>query len=36
MQDAHHEEDVERTDSYRDEVMGRLDAIEVLLKEQRR
>lgn len=36
MQDAHHEEDVERTDNYRDEVMSRLDAIETLLREQRK
>ncbi|SFN43098.1 voltage-gated sodium channel [Roseovarius lutimaris] len=32
MQDAHHAEDVERTDTYRDEVMGRLARIESLLK----
>ncbi len=28
MQDAHHEEDVARTDTYRDEVLKRLEAIE--------
>jgi voltage-gated sodium channel len=32
MQDAHQEEDVERTDAYRDDVVARLDAIEVLLQ----
>ncbi|MDT8327405.1 MAG: ion transporter [Roseovarius sp.] len=32
MQDAHHAEDVEKTDNYRDEVMGRLATIEALLK----
>jgi len=32
MQDAHQEEDVERTDAYRDDVVARLEAIEVLLK----
>jgi len=32
MQDAHHEEDVEKTDSYRDEVMARLDRIEAAVK----
>ncbi|HKK84881.1 MAG TPA: ion transporter [Roseovarius sp.] len=32
MQDAHHEEDVEKTDSYRDEVMARLDRIEAAIK----
>jgi voltage-gated sodium channel len=31
MQDAHHEEDIEKTDSYRDEVMARLDRIEAAL-----
>lgn len=31
MQDAHHEEDVEKTDSYRDEVMARLDRIEAAI-----
>ncbi len=32
MQDAHHAEADERTDSYRDEVLGRLNDIEKLLK----
>lgn len=32
MQDAHQEEDVERTDAYRDDVVARLEAIEVLLQ----
>jgi voltage-gated sodium channel len=36
MQDAHHEEDVEKTDSYRDEVMARLDRIEAAMNEQAR
>ncbi|TCO73458.1 ion transporter [Rhodovulum euryhalinum] len=31
MQDAHHEEDVQRTDAYRDEVLARLSAIEARL-----
>ncbi|SIO49226.1 voltage-gated sodium channel [Rhodovulum sp. ES.010] len=31
MQDAHHEEDVKRTDAYRDEVLARLQAIEARL-----
>ncbi|TCP40260.1 ion transporter [Rhodovulum marinum] len=31
MQDAHHEEDVQRTDAYRDEVLARLEAIEARL-----
>jgi voltage-gated sodium channel len=31
MQDAHHEEDAEKTDSYRDDVLTRLDRIETLL-----
>ncbi len=31
MQDAHHEEDNARTDAYRDEVMARLDAIDMKL-----
>lgn len=34
MQDAHHTEDNEKTDAYRDEVMDRLNAIEVLLKQR--
>ncbi|WP_439141713.1 ion transporter [Planktotalea sp.] len=33
MQDAHQEEDVQRTDAYRDDVLARLQAIEKLLKE---
>jgi voltage-gated sodium channel len=32
MQDAHHQEDVERTDVYRDEVLNRLAAIESKLE----
>ncbi|MEM9061243.1 MAG: ion transporter [Pseudomonadota bacterium] len=32
MQDAHHEEDVKNTDAYRDEVLGRLGAIEETLR----
>ena len=32
MQDAHQEEDVQRTDAYRDDVLARLEAIEKLLK----
>ena len=35
MQDAHHAEDVERTDAYRDEVLARLAAIEARLNENR-
>lgn len=31
MQDAHHEEDVAKTDTYRDEVLTRLEAIEAKL-----
>ncbi|TMM52453.1 ion transporter [Sulfitobacter sabulilitoris] len=34
MQDAHHEEANERTDSYRDDVLNRLKDIETLLKER--
>ena len=34
MQDAHHAEDNERTDAYRDEVLDRLVAIERLIAEQ--
>ena len=34
MQDAHHEEDVARTDTYRDEVLNRLEAIEKRLAEK--
>jgi len=33
MQDAHQEEDVIKTDAYRDDVLSRLDAIETLLKQ---
>ncbi len=33
MQDAHQEEDVQRTDAYRDDVLERLKEIEKLLKE---
>ncbi len=36
MQDAHHEEDNERTDLYRDEVLARLVAIERHMAEQRK
>ncbi|MCO4848222.1 MAG: ion transporter [Yoonia sp.] len=32
MQDAHHEEDVAATDAYRDDVMAKLEAIEIQLK----
>ncbi|MBS0123731.1 ion transporter [Thetidibacter halocola] len=32
MQDAHHEEDTQRTDAYRDAVLERLEAIETRLK----
>ncbi len=35
MQDAHHEEDVVRTDAYRDEVIARLEAIEKHLADRR-
>ena len=34
MQDAHHLEDNEKTDAYRDEIKERLDNIERLLKER--
>ncbi len=34
MQDAHHVEDVERTDEYRTEILSRLDDIERMLKQQ--
>ncbi|MDW4500325.1 ion transporter [Sulfitobacter sp. D35] len=34
MQDAHHEESNERTESYRDEVLGRLTDLENLIKSQ--
>jgi voltage-gated sodium channel len=33
MQDAHHAEDVERTDTYRDEVLARLTQLEVLVRD---
>jgi len=33
MQDAHHAEDAEKTDSYRDEVFARLERIESLLQD---
>ncbi|MFP4328077.1 MAG: ion transporter [Paracoccaceae bacterium] len=36
MQDAHHEEDVVRTDAYRDEVLERLSAIERRLSDMER
>ncbi|MBK5927322.1 ion transporter [Rhodobaculum claviforme] len=36
MQDAHHEEDVVKTDAYRDEVLARLEAIEKRLSERER
>ncbi|WP_111732141.1 ion transporter [Roseovarius amoyensis] len=36
MQDAHHAEDAERTDTYRDDVLTRLERIEELLAERRR
>ena len=34
MQDAHHEEDSEKTDTYRDEVLHRLTELEALIKAQ--
>ena len=34
MQDAHHAEDAEKTDSYRDEVFARLERIETLLQDR--
>ena len=34
MQDAHHEEDSEKTDSYRDEVLTRLTELEALIRDQ--
>jgi voltage-gated sodium channel len=33
MQDAHHAEDVEKTDNYRDEVLARLTKLEALLRD---
>jgi len=35
MQDAHHEEDVVKTDAYRDEVLARLESIETRLRDGR-
>ena len=35
MQDAHQEEDAEKTDSYRGDVLDRLDRIEALLKDRK-
>ena len=35
MQDAHHAEDAEKTDTYRDEVLSRLTAIETVLRSDR-
>jgi voltage-gated sodium channel len=35
MQDAHHAEDTAKTDSYRDEVLMRLTALEELIREER-
>jgi voltage-gated sodium channel len=34
MQDAHHAEDTEKTDSYRDEVLARLERLEGMLRER--
>lgn len=34
MQDAHHAEDSEKTDSYRDEVLSRLERLEGMLRER--
>ncbi|MCZ0813589.1 MAG: ion transporter [Pseudomonadota bacterium] len=36
MQDAHHAEDAEKTDTYRDEVFARLERIESLLQDRAR
>ncbi len=36
MQDAHHAEDAERTDTYRDEVLSRLDRLEEMIREGRK
>ncbi|RXV66995.1 voltage-gated sodium channel [Roseovarius sp. A46] len=33
MQDAHHAEDVEKTDTYRDEVLSRLERLEEMMRE---
>ncbi|MAU51076.1 MAG: voltage-gated sodium channel [Roseovarius sp.] len=35
MQDAHHAEDAEKTDTYRDEVLSRLDRLEAMIREER-
>ncbi|MFU8776691.1 MAG: ion transporter [Roseovarius sp.] len=35
MQDAHHAEDVEKTDNYRDEVLARLTQLESLLRDSK-
>lgn len=35
MQDAHHAEDVEKTDNYRDEVLARLTQLEALLRDSK-
>jgi voltage-gated sodium channel len=34
MQDAHHAEDTARTDTYRDEVLSRLDRLEEMIRAQ--
>jgi len=34
MQDAHHAEDVEKTDTYRDEVLTRLERLEAIMRER--
>jgi len=34
MQDAHHAEDVEKTDTYRDEVLARLERLEAIMRER--
>ena len=34
MQDAHHAEDVEKTDTYRDEVLARLERLEAMMRER--
>lgn len=34
MQDTHHEEDTARTNTYRDEVLARLEAVEKQLAER--
>ena len=35
MQDAHHEEDSEKTDLYRDEVLARLAELEALIRSEK-